>query len=369
MLQTRKIDKQKLSSRSNTAIYIALYYLVIFVLVGFSDPRGKVGEGWTWWMGDDVAPYVSLMCAILFMIILLPLSYLIAKELNSCFLKTNNKRNIIIITVFIYLIQFVPTVVYLPLAYTKLHWNTIPQNLTYVFAGSSLLLPLISYFVFLAMIKRSPHKTKFNVTFFPLLCIFVGWTLEWLIYLALIRYWSTLFLLVACVVGTDIFAYLWGSWLGKHQLSKISPKKSWEGAIGGVCIVTLLVLLFLFLYSFAPSDIYGNNVGDSAQGSFIGIQIGKSAIIGTPIWWVSCTLIIICICCVSIIGDLFFSWIKRKNNIKDFSNILKEHGGILDRIDSLILVISFFGVVSSIVSLIFGYIHPDTNLIFPTFNL
>jgi hypothetical protein len=45
MFQTRKIDKEKLNSRSNTAIYIALYYLLLFVFLGFSDPRGKNGQG------------------------------------------------------------------------------------------------------------------------------------------------------------------------------------------------------------------------------------------------------------------------------------------------------------------------------------
>jgi phosphatidate cytidylyltransferase len=321
-------------------------------------------------MGDNVAPYVSFTCAIIFLITLLPLSFLIAKELDNCFLKTQNKKNIFVIAILLYLIQFVPTLVYLPFAYTKLHWSTSPQNLTYIFMAVSFLVPFIGYFVLLSIVAKLPNKNKFNVFWFPLLTVFVGWTLEWLIYIALIRYWTTLFLLVISVVGVDVFGYIFGSWLGKHQLTKISPKKSWEGAIFGVCLTTLFVLLFLYLFGFAPNKIYdvqAQQWGDSAQGSFVGIQIGKKTIINTSVWWISCTLIVITICIVSVCGDLLFSWFKRKNNIKDFSNFLREHGGVLDRIDSLILVISFFGIVSSIVSLIFGIIE-HTNLIFPTFN-
>lgn len=362
MLQTQKIDKEKLDSRFKTSIYIAFYYLLFFVLAGFSDPRGKDGNGWTWWMGKTANLYVSYVCTILFIIALLPLSYLISKELSSCFLKNNKKQNVLIIAFLIYAIQVVPTIVYLPFTHSSLHWHTSPENLTYIFISISLLFPIISYFVLLALIKKCPDKTKFNVIWFPLLCVFIGWTFEWIQYLTFIRYWSTLFLLVVCVVGTDVFGYLFGSWLGRHQLSKISAKKTWEGAIFGVAVTTCIVLLFLYLFGFSP-----NKIGDNAQGSFIGIQIGKETIIQTPIWWVSCTLIVMAICIVSICGDLLFSWFKRKNNIKDFSNFLKEHGGILDRIDALVVVMSFFGVISTIVAFIFTFIHNDgTNLVFPT---
>lgn len=369
MVQTRKLDKEKLNSRSKTGIYIGLYYLLLFIFAAFSDPRGKEGNGWTWWIGSSTNQYIAYTSAVFFIILLLPIVYLMGKELCSCFLKTNNKQIIITITTLIYLTQLIPTIVYMPFTYSNSHWHTSAWNLTYIFIGSSTLLPIISYFILLTIIKRSQHKTKFNIFWFPVLCIFVGWTFEWLQYLTLIRYWSTLFLLVGCVVGVDVFGYIFGSMFGKHQLSSVSPKKTWEGAIGGIITSTGIMLLLLYLFSFSPSQVCGSNGGDAPQGSFIGIQLGKQTTLDTPIWWISCTLIIIVIGCVSVLGDLMFSWIKRKNNIKDFSNILKEHGGVLDRIDALILVISFFGTISTIVAFIFSYINGwQTNLIFPTFN-
>jgi hypothetical protein len=72
-------------------------------------------------MGETTNQYVSYTCAILFMVTLLPLVYFIAKELNDCFLKTNLKRNTLIIAALIYLIQFVPTIVYIPFTYSSLH--------------------------------------------------------------------------------------------------------------------------------------------------------------------------------------------------------------------------------------------------------
>lgn len=361
-MQIHKLDNQKLKSRFKTSIYIALYYLLLFILASFSDPRGRNGGGWTWWCGQTANAYISYICAILFMIALLPLVYFIAKELNSCFIKTTKKIDTITIAILIYLIQFIPTIVYIPFSYSSLHWKTSPQMLTYIFIGSSALLPIISYFILFTWIKKTPSKTKFNVIWFPILTVFIGLTFEWLQYLALIRYWSTLFILLICTVGTDIFGYFFGSIFGKHHFSKTSPKKTIEGVISGTVLGTCFALLILYLMGFAP-----NRIGGNPQIDFIGIQIDKSMQSINYAWWIVCTLIIVIICLVSVGGDLFFSWFKRKNNIKDFSNILKEHGGILDRIDSLILVISFFGVISTIIAFIFSFID-NTNLIFPVFE-
>ena len=56
-------------------------------------------------------------------------------------------------------------------------------------------------------------------------------------------------------------------------------------------------------------------------------------------------IIQIFICVSSVFGDLFFSYIKRKNNIKDYSNIIPGHGGLLDRIDGLIFAIIFANIL------------------------
>ena len=120
--------------------------------------------------------------------------------------------------------------------------------------------------------------------------------------------WYTI--LGACF--TDIFAYFIGSKFGKHKLCPdISPKKSIEGAVAGVigCIITLVVYT-LVLNNYCGFDI-----------NYIGIVI-VSVIVSV----------------FGQLGDLVASSIKRSTGIKDFGNFLPGHGGILDRIDSLLFV-------------------------------
>ena len=114
--------------------------------------------------------------------------------------------------------------------------------------------------------------------------------------------------LASVSIFTDTFAYLVGSLIGHHKMApKISPKKSWEGAIGGVIGGSIIPLI-----------IYLNLVGS------FDIKI---------------LLVTILLTIVGQIGDLVYSEIKRENDIKDFSNIMPGHGGILDRIDSLTFVV------------------------------
>lgn len=114
--------------------------------------------------------------------------------------------------------------------------------------------------------------------------------------------------------GTDIFAYMAGKRFGKHKFSKISPKKSIEGCIAGIVGAVVLTLI----YTYGVNTIFNMNIN------------------------------YIYICCVGIllsiigqIGDFAASSIKRYVNIKDFSNLIPGHGGIIDRIDSLIFIAPF----------------------------
>ena len=108
--------------------------------------------------------------------------------------------------------------------------------------------------------------------------------------------------------GTDIFAYIVGKKIGKHKFSKVSPKKSIEGCIGGT--IGSIVMMLIYTY------VLNNYAGMNYSYFFItGIGILLS-LIGQ-------------------IGDFAAS------SIKDFSNLIPGHGGILDRIDSLIFLAPF----------------------------
>jgi phosphatidate cytidylyltransferase len=120
-----------------------------------------------------------------------------------------------------------------------------------------------------------------------------------------------LIFLVAC--ATDTMAYFIGISVGKRRLCPaISPKKSVEGAVGGLAFGIIISIL---------------------SGVFFTMHFHLAA----PIWHYAVVGALGSIC--SQFGDLSASLIKRKFNKKDFGNILPGHGGILDRIDSILFVI------------------------------
>lgn len=114
--------------------------------------------------------------------------------------------------------------------------------------------------------------------------------------------------------GTDIFAYFIGKRFGKHHFSKISPKKSIEGCIGGIVGVLIMAMVYTLIIN-----------------NFVDINISY-------IYIVISTIVL---SLISQIGDFSASSIKRMVDIKDFSNLIPGHGGMLDRIDSLIFIAPF----------------------------
>lgn len=129
---------------------------------------------------------------------------------------------------------------------------------------------------------------------------------------------SPLYLLsvLAIVWVADIGAYFAGKAFGKHKLApSISPGKSWEGAIGGWLAVLLVAAASTMLpplsNTFAPRVLAGWGWG----GLFLALTLLVAA---------------------SIVGDLFESQLKRRAGMKDSSNLLPGHGGVLDRIDAVI---------------------------------
>ena len=114
--------------------------------------------------------------------------------------------------------------------------------------------------------------------------------------------------------GTDTFAYLVGIKFGKHKLTPISPKKSIEGSIGGIVGSTLIAIIYTYF-------------------------INK--ICNAGISYLEITGIAVVLSVLSQIGDLAVSSIKRYVDIKDFGKIIPGHGGMLDRIDSILFIAPF----------------------------
>lgn len=116
--------------------------------------------------------------------------------------------------------------------------------------------------------------------------------------------------LICSIWVNDTMAYIVGSLIGKTPFSKISPKKTWEGTLGGIilCIVVITLVFGVWLKIFTVKD-------------WIAIS-SIAAIAGT-------------------VGDLLESKLKRLANVKDSGHIMPGHGGFLDRFDSLLVAIPF----------------------------
>ena len=127
-------------------------------------------------------------------------------------------------------------------------------------------------------------------------------------------------LLVYVLIGTfmtDTGAYFVGVFFGKHKMApRISPKKTWEGFVGGVIISSISSFAFGFIFSLCGHPlVYG--------------------CLDKEHWYLILVLSLI-IPIASVLGDFVFSSAKRHFEIKDFGNIIPGHGGVLDRLDSAI---------------------------------
>jgi len=176
-----------------------------------------------------------------------------------------------------------------------------------------ILAALFMAFLLPTVLYHDPKKYSINDAFYViggLLFLSISMTL-----LIIVRNMGVEYLVFLLLITTmtDIFAYVTGLLIGKHKLLvEISPKKTWEGMIGG-----------------------------TIMGVFVAAMFHHTVIDPT---FSKITLLFICtfLSILGQFGDLTFSAIKRYFGKKDFSNIMPGHGGILDRLDSIIFVVLGF---------------------------
>ena len=166
--------------------------------------------------------------------------------------------------------------------------------------------------VLLALMWRMPGGAEgyvkdsaaslFIISYIPMLASFIG------LILAMPHGTSKVVTVLLCVTGSDTGGYAMGATLGKHPMAPtISPKKTWEGLIGSVLLATLVgTLMSVF-------------------------------VIGEP-WWFGLLLALVVVV-FGTTGDLVESLIKRDVGIKDMSSFLPGHGGVMDRLDSTLVVV------------------------------
>ena len=182
----------------------------------------------------------------------------------------------------------------------------------YWFIGAIILLVLFVPFI-IEVFRAKEHPLR-NIAATLMGIIYVALPMSLMLFIPLLLsggVWrAEAFLFYLFIVwGTDVFAYLVGVSIGKHRMcERISPKKSWEGFVGGI-------------------------IGALAMGALGNVVVG-----GGYLLWLGLALIV---AISSVLGDLVESMFKREVGIKDSGNILPGHGGMLDRFDALIISVPF----------------------------
>ena len=149
---------------------------------------------------------------------------------------------------------------------------------------------------------------------------------------AVFSFWHSAILFIFVIIatfGADTMAYFTGVFFGKHKMTpRISPNKTWEGFIGGWILGGGLALAFALI-----CDRCGFPLLDGLR------------VFGENSRWWGVVLLSFTIPVIGVIGDLTFSLIKRHFGFKDFGKLLGAHGGVLDRVDSLMFCSIFCSIL------------------------
>ncbi len=153
--------------------------------------------------------------------------------------------------------------------------------------------------------------------------------------ISLIGHWEDgrvlVFVFLVIVWSGDTFAYYVGRAFGRHKLAEtISPKKTWEGAIAStVGAVIVAVLLFHYIHQLGNVLVKLDSLPSQS------VLYAEARIYPAP-WWLA-ALFGLCVNIAAQLGDLVESVLKRGAGVKDSGTLLPGHGGILDRIDAMLL--------------------------------
>ncbi|WP_185290485.1 phosphatidate cytidylyltransferase [Chryseobacterium lactis] len=173
-------------------------------------------------------------------------------------------------------------------------------NIENYFLYSSLLGVLI---LVCFLLLKSSTKQLYGIFIAIVVCLFSFPHLYWI--RTSVNGLNDIIFVVVVTELNDVFQYLMGKFFGKRKITPhISPNKTLEGLIGGIFLTVILsnILGFFLLNT------------DFLINSILGIGLGISGFF----------------------GDIFMSYLKRKTNVKDTGNLLPGHGGLLDRVDSLV---------------------------------
>ncbi len=348
-------------TRGKSAIFIASFLVVYFLLLVFSDENlfTPIKDVWQ-------AQFVLNFICVLMMI---PIIYFVANEItNLCF---PGHFAVFVYTACALFVLTMGSSIFLiggRYGLWEIRW-ALWQG-PHLWEGFALYLiiclsgvvffTIISTLVWIIMSRHIIYVGRKTRVWYPLLVFILNTFFVGFIYTTIIHGWSSFMFLIIASVGCDVFAYLGGTHFGRHKLApKISPKKTWEGLVFGEGI-TLVICLGVVGLLFIP----GIEKTNHPLYCFLGCQschIYNNGVLMNhePYYWIIYVLAFIVLINISVSGDLFFSWVKLRFNIKDFSNLIPGHGGMLDRLDALIFIFTFYFLVTVIIQLAYVAITKD----------
>ena len=205
-----------------------------------------------------------------------------------------------------------------------IYFLTALMGLGYIHLQFAYLLLLVFFFTFIFELfnKRNPSRDRIGSWFTGFIYISIPFGLMSSLFITPnVEGFRTDILIGLFIIiwSSDVFAYLVGSWIGKHKLfERISPKKSWEGSIGGLVFAMLAAyLLSLFYKQFSLAE-----------------------------WLIFAVIVVV----FGALGDLVESMLKRQAGVKDSGTLLPGHGGVLDRFDAVLFATPFVFVYVNLIS-------------------
>ena len=197
----------------------------------------------------------------------------------------------------------------------------IPMALFFIIKGSLLFNFFISICFLITVYEWQFMTRKKNYNLIGLIFLIISFYSVYKLRNSFIGdYIYLLFVTIVCV-STDIGGYVFGKIFKGPRLTKISPKKTYSGMIGGFILSTITATIF-----FNNVFLFNNLTKDLTLGLFI---------------------LVLLISAISQLGDIIVSYFKRLSKIKDTGKIIPGHGGLLDRIDGMIFAFPFSYLVFS----------------------
>lgn len=340
------VKLRTLISRTLTSFIILIVVIIILVFSLLSSAVVYEDNSNSTWININLN--VKAFLASVLLLIIGGLSLLGLKEtfkiLNiNDFHKYNDKKFYLFCLIH-YSIGFIPSIFILFYVYylQNYHLNKTFFVVLYFLTSTAVLIYYLTiYFFYLKKVNCTPIKTERNIFIIIQILSVVFWNA--LYYVNVINSWVTLFLLIVLATTNDSFAYIFGTLFGKRKIfTQISPNKTIVGFITGFFTSIIISYCLLILIASTKSDPLQSQILNGVW--YTNFILVSTLFNKSFLWWIFVFILFAALTLISSAGDLFFSYIKRCLKIKDYSNLLRSHGGLFDRLDSIIFITIFFFV-------------------------